>query len=1009
MKRFYLTILLFSAVFSVFGQLNSVIVNNDEGECGATVNGISPVWNFAGWESALVIYIIDGATSGVGSDDASGTFFNNGSSMLTYFAVSSDSLTVLDTLYIQITVNDTELPVANCKDITVELDENGNADIEANQVNDASTDNCGIVNYTTNTSNFSCENEGDNTISLTVLDAAGNSASCQSTVTVEDDWSPVLKLNPLEINLYDHGEYVLTEKDKRKIVEGSVDNCTSGELDIVVFPNSFECVHVGDSVTVQVFVSDENGNRSQGTTKVWVNDFTTPVAICKDIEVLLDDNGEARIFAGQINASENRESTPEWARTFNHLEGGSYDACGVYSMQLDRYKFDCGDVGENTVTLTTKDASGNIGTCQATVTVISNINPNVVCKDITVELDENGEAFISDKEIVDDLKGVCGVADVTITPQHLTCADLGEKEITISVRDNSENLAQCTAKAIIVDNEAPVFVQQNNIEITVEPGVCETAINDYPEISAFDNCDVELNLLNGLGKDGLFLLGTSTETWQATDAAGNSVEMAFDVIVSTYNAPPTINLIPDISINKDSGAVIVPVAGIGTGIDCETQEIENIEVTSSTPEIASATLSFESGAETAEIEITPVAKGSAEVTVVVTDNGGTDNGGVNSKTIKFNVTVEENEVVTLNPWANCENALLELDENGQASLNSEQINLKFGDFDGSENVVFSTSEFDCDNLGENIVEVTISDESGNTATCNSVVTIEDNIVPTITQVDDINIVVEPGMCETSINAYPQLEVNDNCNTKLELVSGKGPEGSFPLGTTTETWRVSDDFGNESEISFNINLTTYNDAPTIDDVNDLVISKDSGAVEIELTGITTGNDCENQRIIGVIVSSSNKSVLTASVVYKPGDSTAKLTLTPGEAGKVNVTVVVLDNGGKENGGTDLATLLFKVEVAESKKATDAPIFEHIFDFKMYPNPTSGNVFFDVKSTNPSDVGISIYSMTGEKVIDKYFRPGENMRINMNGNISGMYIVKIETEGKQIIKKLVLEEQ
>ena len=84
--------------------------------------------------------------------------------------------------------------MASCNDITVYLDQNGEASITAEMIDGGSIDTCGIVTRTLSDSSFSCEDIGDNPVTLTVTDPSGNEGSCTSTVTVLDNISPIVKL-----------------------------------------------------------------------------------------------------------------------------------------------------------------------------------------------------------------------------------------------------------------------------------------------------------------------------------------------------------------------------------------------------------------------------------------------------------------------------------------------------------------------------------------------------------------------------------------------------------------------------------------------------------------------------------------------------------------------------------------------------------------------------------------------------------------------------------------------
>jgi hypothetical protein len=80
--------------------------------------------------------------------------------------------------------SDTTPPQAVTKDVKVELDEFGNATITPADINDGSSDNCGIEIMSLSQSNFTTADLGANTVSLTVTDYDGNSHSETATVTV---------------------------------------------------------------------------------------------------------------------------------------------------------------------------------------------------------------------------------------------------------------------------------------------------------------------------------------------------------------------------------------------------------------------------------------------------------------------------------------------------------------------------------------------------------------------------------------------------------------------------------------------------------------------------------------------------------------------------------------------------------------------------------------------------------------------------------------------------------
>jgi hypothetical protein len=329
---------------------------------------------------------------------------------------------------------------------------------------------------------------------------------------------------------------------------------------------------------------------------------------------------------------------------------------------------------------------------------------------------------------------------------------------------------------------------------------------------------------------------------------------------------------------------------------------------------------------------------------------------------------------------------------------------------GDVTVVLSETAFDCSMVGENEVTVTATDGSGNVAECTAMVIVTDADAPVVDDIDDVAVTLEPGTCVAVITAqYPTPVVSDICSVEAVLVDGLGPNGIFPLGTTTETWKFTDTAGNETMVSFDVVVSTYNGAPTVDAVADMVAELGDDPVAVTLSGIGYGNDCEAQEVTGVYASSSDKDIAEVDVAYTMGDATATLTVTPVAVGEVTVTVLVTDDGGTANGGMDETTITFKVSVVDEKTVTGAWDIEGGLEVNMYPNPTRDVVHFDISNTETSDVDVALYAVTGEQVMRKMFSVGENVSLDVSQQVSGMYFVKLDINGTQIVKKLVIDKK
>ncbi|MEN8203132.1 MAG: hypothetical protein ABFS28_11095, partial [Bacteroidota bacterium] len=134
-------------------------------------------------------YTIDGGASW----QASGSFTNliaNTYDVRMRDALATTCVVSLDAALVLTEPNDAIPPIAACQDITVQLDAAGNVSITTLDIDNGSSDNCGIASMSLNITSFTCVDVGANTVILTVQDVNGNSNSCTSTVTVEDNIAP---------------------------------------------------------------------------------------------------------------------------------------------------------------------------------------------------------------------------------------------------------------------------------------------------------------------------------------------------------------------------------------------------------------------------------------------------------------------------------------------------------------------------------------------------------------------------------------------------------------------------------------------------------------------------------------------------------------------------------------------------------------------------------------------------------------------------------------------------
>jgi hypothetical protein len=363
-----------------------------------------------------------------------------------------------------VTVIDAIAPTAICQDVTVSLDANGNGSTTAAAVNNGSSDNCGVASLSLSQTAFNCTHLGNVSVTLAVSDASNNASSCTATVTVIDAIAPTAICQDVTVSLDANGNGSTTAA---AVNNGSSDNC--GVASLSLSQTAFNCTHLGN-VSVTLAVSDASNNASSCTATVTVIDAIAPTAICQDVTVSLDANGNGSTTAAAVN-------------------NGSSDNCGVASLSLSQTAFTCTHLGTNSVTLTVSDASNNTSTCTATVTVVDAIAPTAICQDVTVSLDANGNGSTTAAAVNNGSSDNCGVASLSLSQTAFTCTHLGTNSVTLTVSDASNNTSTCTATVTVVDAIAPTAICQDvtvSLDANGNGSTTAAAVNN----GSSDNCGV---------------------------------------------------------------------------------------------------------------------------------------------------------------------------------------------------------------------------------------------------------------------------------------------------------------------------------------------------------------------------------------------------------------------------------------------------------------------------------------------------------------------------------------
>lgn len=242
-----------------------------------------------------------------------------------------------------VTVKDVTPPVVLTKNMELVLDEAGMASISASDINNNSSDACGIASMTLDISEFECSTVGDNQVTLTVSDNNGNTASAIAVVTVIDNIIPVVITQDLVVELDENGMATISADD---INMGSSDAC--GIAQMILDQTAFTCDNIGAN-TVTLTVTDNNGN---------VNSATAVVNVENDAPVILSINivDEPTVVGENLVVSATYEDNDLVSATWDWDDGSSTEGGFFEGIITGAHQYT--EAGNYNVTLILEDGCG---------------------------------------------------------------------------------------------------------------------------------------------------------------------------------------------------------------------------------------------------------------------------------------------------------------------------------------------------------------------------------------------------------------------------------------------------------------------------------------------------------------------------------------------------------------------------------------------------------------------------------------------------------------------------
>ncbi|MDP4482426.1 Ig-like domain-containing protein, partial [Pseudoalteromonas elyakovii] len=773
--------------------------------------------------------------------------------------------------------------------------------------------------------------EGEFTVEVSVTDTAGNETTATTTGEV-DTLAPVITIDALAdsndttptISGTATGEpegtvvtiTVTDEAGNPQIITTEVQADGTFSVDV---PNELS----EGEFTVEVSVTDTAGNETTATTTGEV-DTAAPTVI---IDPVGDTNNTTPTISG--TATGEPEGTVVTITVTD--EAGNpqtitteVQADGTFSVDVPNELSE----GEFTVEVSVTDNAGNETTATTTGEVdttapIVTINALGDTSDTTPTISGtvSGEPAGSTITLtVTDANGAVQtisaqvIADGSWTVEVPAALAEGTYSVDASISDSAGNEGTASASGTIDTSALTITIdvigETNDQTPQINGDTFNAQVGSPVEVQITDSAGAVITLTTTVDENGLWSVtppadlaeGTILISATVTDIGGGSANAELDAVIDI--TPPTIQ-VNELETSNDTTPVIsgnTTDVVAGTVINLTVTDSQGVVRTFSTTTDADGNWSVElsqelaSGDYSVEAEVSDAAGNSASDTAT----GNIDTSGP-SLTVDFD-TVTNDSTPTISGTSDAEVGtsitVVITDENGV-----EQTLTTTVDANGNWEVTPQTDL----NEGDNTIEVSVSDEAGNTTTVTDTITL-DTQAPTLTiqTVGDVSDLT-PELQGTSneIGGTVTLTITDSAGAVQTIETLVGSDGHWAIevstalaqGDFTVSASITDAAGNESTANSSGNVDTITPIVTVDALG---LGNDS-------TPVISGTSTEPEgTVVNIVITDSNgdEYPITATVDAN-GDWQATSPELPD--GSYSVQASITDAAGNTGGAVQSGTL------------------------------------------------------------------------------------------------------
>ena len=440
-----------------------------------------------------------------------------------------------------ITVVDQTVPNVVTQPATLYLNSAGLATLTSAAVTSSTADICGVVSFSLSKSSFGCADVGANTVTLSASDASGNVGTAATLVTVLDTIRPTLSLGSDTLV-----GYLTSNQCSLSVNLSGVTAADACGANVNFSPASGSVFNVGIT-PVAVTATDPSGNQRLTTMYVDVRDTLSPVLLGVPVNV------SVMPVVGSCSA------TVTW------VAPSAVDNCSAV-VTASAQSGTVFSFGTHTVTWTATDLSGNTRTASLSFTISDQEPPSLSA------VPSNQTHYVSATQCHTVVSWPtitttdnCGTASVTTSSVSGSAFGPGITNVTVIAVDANGISATAAFSVTVLDTVKPVWT---SVPQNMNQGACSAAVY-FAAPTATDNCtNVTVVQIAGYPSGSVYPVGTTTNTFTATDASGNVTITSFTVTIHvsafTYTPSQTAYCIQDTLFNlMPAGVTNLTFSGSG--------------------------------------------------------------------------------------------------------------------------------------------------------------------------------------------------------------------------------------------------------------------------------------------------------------------------------------------------------------------------------------------------------------------------------------------------------------